>query len=176
MLISFKLFQIDFMRVAPQENNVGDTAEVSEKDDVIDDVDGRGDLGQVWLLSYKSKTYNVQIQGCFSFMSPTHRKGRTLQSFHPPKKDSRTLWFFSRILKMVNWSVLLEVWVKQMKRRFWNITTGLYLVTTVSSIWLIAMSLLPFQVVVYKVLWKLDMNLEAFAARLCLIGLHFYVV
>jgi len=37
--------QIDFMRVAPQENNVGDTAEVSEKDDVIDDVDGCGDLG-----------------------------------------------------------------------------------------------------------------------------------
>ena len=41
----FSLFQIDFMRVAPQENNVGDTAEVSEKDDVIDDVDGCGDLG-----------------------------------------------------------------------------------------------------------------------------------
>ena len=27
MLISFYMFQIDFMRVAPQENNVGDTAE-----------------------------------------------------------------------------------------------------------------------------------------------------
>ena len=106
----------------------------------------------------------------------TEREGHFNLLTPPQKKDSRTLWFFSRILKMLNWSVLLEVWVKQIKRRFWNITTGLYLVTTVSSIWLIAMSLLPFQVVVYKVLWKLDMNLEAFAARLCLIGLHFYVV
>jgi len=39
--------QIDFMRVAPQENNVGDTAEVSEEDDVTDNFDGHGDLGQV---------------------------------------------------------------------------------------------------------------------------------
>ena len=35
------------MRVAPQENNVGDTAEVSEEDDVTTHVDGHGDLGQV---------------------------------------------------------------------------------------------------------------------------------
>jgi len=36
--------QIDFMRVAPQENNVGDTAEVS---DAHAHADGHGDLGQV---------------------------------------------------------------------------------------------------------------------------------
>ena len=47
------------MRVAPQENNVGDTAEVSEEDDVTDHVDGHGDLGQVRLLPHQPKTHHV---------------------------------------------------------------------------------------------------------------------